>query len=93
MDPICHTLVGAGLARSGLSRRTGFGALTLLVGANLPDVDVLSYLDGPLAELQFRRGWTHGILALAVWPLLLTGAIILLDRLMRRLRRASRSPA
>jgi len=89
MDPICHTLVGAGLARSGLYRRTGFGTLTLLIGANLPDLDVLAYLDGPLAMLQFRRGWTHGILALAVWPFLLTGAVMLLDRLVRRVSRAS----
>lgn len=89
MDPICHTLVGAGLARSGLSRRTAFGTLTLLIGANLPDVDVLSHLDGPLGALQFRRGWTHGVLALAVWPLLLTGAVMLLDRVVRRFTRAS----
>jgi len=47
-------------------------------------VDVLSYFDGPLGELAFRRGWTHGILALAVWPFVLTGAVILLDRLWRR---------
>ena len=93
MDPICHTLVGAGLARTGLSRRTAFGTLTLLIGANLPDVDVLSHLDGPLAELQFRRGWTHGILALAVWPFLLTGAVVLLARLVRHVRPACRSPA
>jgi inner membrane protein len=49
-------------------------------------VDVLAYLDGPLADLSFRRGWTHGILALALWPLVLTGAVILLDRLWRRMR-------
>jgi inner membrane protein len=56
------------------------------VGANLPDVDVLAHLDGPLADLAFRRGWTHGILALAVWPFVLTGAVILLDRVWRRAR-------
>lgn len=56
---------------------------------NLPDVDVLAYFDGPLADLQFRRGWTHGILALALWPFVLTAAIVLLDRLARRLTRAS----
>jgi inner membrane protein len=55
-----------------------------VVGANLPDVDVLSYLDAPLGDLAFRRGWTHGILAMAVWPFVLTGAVILLDRLWRR---------
>jgi inner membrane protein len=63
--------------------------VTLLIGANLPDVDVLAYLDGPLADLQFRRGWTHGVLALALWPFLLTGAVLLLDRVVRGLTHAS----
>ena len=78
IDPVCHTLVGAGLARSGLARRTALGTTTLLIGANLPDVDVLAYFWGPAADLAFRRGWTHGILALALWPFVLTGAMLLL---------------
>jgi inner membrane protein len=52
-------------------------------------VDVLAYLWGPGADLAFRRGWTHGVLALALWPLVLTGAMMLMDRALRRLRRAS----
>ena len=60
-----------------------------MIGANLPDVDVLAYLWGPGADLAFRRGWTHGVLALALWPFLLTGAMLLLDRGLQRLRRAS----
>jgi inner membrane protein len=30
-----------------------------------------------MADLQWRRGWTHGVLALGVLPLLLTGALLL----------------
>jgi inner membrane protein len=52
-------------------------------------VDVLAYLWGAGADLAFRRGWTHGVLALALWPFLLTGAMMLLDRALRRLQRAS----
>jgi inner membrane protein len=52
-------------------------------------VDVLAYFWGPEADLAFRRGWTHGILALVLWPFLLTGAMVLLDRGLRSLRRAS----
>lgn len=80
--------MGAGLARSGLGRRTALGTATLLIGANLPDIDVLAYLDGPAADLSFRRGWTHGVPALIVLPFLLTGAMLLLDRLVRRLNHA-----
>jgi len=76
------------MARSGLARRTALGTVTLLLGANLPDLDVLAYLDGPNADLGFRRGWTHGVLALALLPVVLTAAMLGLDGLIRRLRRA-----
>lgn len=76
------------MARSGLARRTALGTATLLIGANLPDIDVLAYFDGPGADLAFRRGWTHGIPALIVLPFLLTGAMLLLDRAIRRAGRA-----
>jgi inner membrane protein len=46
-------------------------------------------LDGPAGDLAFRRGWTHGILALAVLPVLLTGGVLLVDRLVRRASRSS----
>jgi len=88
IDPVCHTLVGAALARSGLGHRTALGTATLLIGANLPDIDVLAYLDGPAADLAFRRGWTHGIPALVALPFLLTGAVICFDRIVRRMGRA-----
>ncbi len=92
MDPVTHTLVGAALARSGLERRTGLATATLLIGANLPDVDVVSYAWGSTTALGFRRGLTHGVLGVAVLPLLLTGAIVLWDRWFRRRRAAGGRP-
>jgi len=86
MDPLCHTLVGAALASTGLERKTRFGRATLILGANLPDVDVASYAWGETAALGFRRGTTHGILALIVLPLLLAGAMALAGRLSRPAR-------
>ncbi len=81
MEPLAHTLVGAALAQTGLGRRTRFGTAALIIGANLPDVDAVTYfLDGDLA-LCVRRGWTHGLLALAALPLVLTGALVLLGRI------------
>jgi inner membrane protein len=55
-------------------------------------VDVLAYFWGPAADLAFRRGWTHGILALALWPFALTGGMLLVDRGIRRVRRTSPPP-
>ena len=85
MDNVCHTLAGAALAESGLARRTALGYATLLVAANLPDLDVLSFIGGPAASLEWRRGWTHGVVALAVLPVALTVVVVLLDLLFRKL--------
>jgi inner membrane protein len=94
MDNLCHTLVGAALGEAGLKRRTPLGMGTLLVGANLPDVDAYAYAfsDSPTA-LAFRRGWTHGILAMAVLPVVLAGAMTAFDRTVRRRRRTEHPPA
>jgi inner membrane protein len=80
MDNLCHTLVGAALAQSGLKRRSPLGMATLVIGANLPDVDVISLAWGSTAGLAFRRGWTHGVLALPLWPFVLAAAVVLFDR-------------
>ena len=84
MDNIAHTLAGLALAEAGLKRRTALGTATLAIAANLPDVDALIYVfgDGPDA-LAFRRGWTHGPIAMVVLPLLLTVAMVGWDRAFR----------
>lgn len=71
MDPICHTFVGASLAGTRLGDRSWGAKATLIVAANLPDVDVVSLAWGQNASMAWRRGWTHGVLAIAVAPMLL----------------------
>lgn len=71
MDPLTHTLVGASLAATRLGATTRRATVALVVGANLPDLDVLSYFAGSDAALGFRRGWTHGVLALVILPAVL----------------------
>lgn len=85
MDNVTHTLVGWAMAESGLKRTTALGAATLIVGANLPDVDAFVYAVGSGTQaLALRRGWTHGILAMMVLPLLLAAGVLAWDRLTRR---------
>jgi inner membrane protein len=87
VDNLCHTLVGAALGEAGLARRKPLATATLLIGANLPDVDAFTYafLDGP-TSLAFRRGWTHGILAMAALPVALAAAMVGWDQMVRRRR-------
>jgi inner membrane protein len=89
VDNLCHTLVGAACAEAGLKRRTRFATAALLVAANLPDIDVLVFATG-MPSVAFRRGWTHGVIAQVLLPVLLTGACLLADRL--RPRRADDEP-
>ena len=80
MDPLAHTLFGAALAEAGLRRIARGATAALLVGANLPDVDGLAYFWGPDAGLYARRGWSHGLLAMVLLPLLLTAALLAWQR-------------
>lgn len=93
MDPVSHTLMGAALAKAGLERRTPLAVPTMLIGANLPDVDVAAYRWGETFALTFRRGWTHGVLALALLPIILTALMLAWDRWVRRARSPAAAPA
>jgi inner membrane protein len=89
MDNICHTLVGIALGEAGLKRTTRFGTAALVIASNLPDVDVLVFAtDTP--SVSFRRGWTHGVGAQIMLPILFTGVLWLLGR--RRARAGDGSP-
>ena len=90
MDPLTHTLLGANLASTRLRDTTRLATAALVIGANLPDVDsILYYIGRQDLALGFRRGWTHGVLALAVLPFLQTALLLLYDRLRPAARRAS----
>ena len=94
MDPLTHTLVGANLASTRLGEKSRFATAALVIGANLPDVDSILYFTGhdDLA-LGFRRGWTHGILALVVLPVMLAVILLAWDRLRPHpLRKAAGLP-
>lgn len=86
MEPLAHTLVGAAIAESRLGKTTPLAAATLLVGANLPDLDVACYAVSADFALAHRRGWTHGVLAWVVLPLVMTAAVLAYDRWWRRQR-------
>ena len=72
MDNLAHTLIGIGVARSGLSRRFGPGTtVTLAIASNLPDVDVLWTIFDPWDRFMLRRTHSHAIVALPVLASLL----------------------
>jgi inner membrane protein len=67
LDNLAHTLIGIGVARSGLSRRFGAGTTaTIALASNLPDLDVLWTIVDPWDRFMMRRTHTHAIVALPV---------------------------
>ena len=83
MDNFCHTLVGAAIGEAGLKRRTRYGNATLMIAANLPDLDVISFLTD-VNPISFRRGWTHGVLAQLVLPVAFAGVMYAIGRFRPR---------
>lgn len=94
MDNLTHSLVGAVLGQMGLKTRTGLAMPTLIIAANLPDVDAACAVYGTLS-LPMRRGITHGPIALVLLPILLWALMIGFDRWQgkRGKRPADRPPA
>jgi inner membrane protein len=79
MDNLTHSLAGAVLGQMGLKRKTGLAMPTLIIAANLPDIDAWTTVWG-IESLAMRRGLTHGPIALLVLPLLLWAAMLAYDR-------------
>lgn len=79
MDNLTHTLAGATLAKAGFDKYTPRALSTLMIASNFPDIDVAVFATNTL-PMSFRRGWTHGVLAMAVLPAVLAGVMYALDR-------------
>ena len=84
MDNLTHSLAGAVLGQIGLKKKTGLGMATLIIAANIPDIDAFATLAGGHQHLAFRRGITHGPIALLLLPILLTGIMIAFDNWQAR---------
>jgi inner membrane protein len=80
MDNITHTLTGLALANAGLNRKTRFATAALVIGSNLPDIDVLWSMGGGAKYLEYHRGITHSILGAAVLAISLAGTIYFLGK-------------
>lgn len=79
MDNLTHSFAGALLAQMGLKKLSGRATSTLVIAANIPDIDAVASLLGT-QSLAIRRGITHGPIALLLLPLLLTGLVLAWNR-------------
>jgi len=79
LDNFTHSLAGWALGQAGLKSQTRKGLAALILGANMPDIDV--FFGGVGWEpLAMHRGFTHSLLGgVVVMPPLLFGLLWLLD--------------
>src|SRR2546425_11547494 len=92
MDNLTHTLTGVALSQAGLNRKTRFATLALVIGSNLPDVDIVTRLAGSATYLKYHRGITHSVLGVIVLSALLAGAIYYLGGAARPPKKRDTTP-
>jgi inner membrane protein len=66
MDNLTHSLVGLMLGRA-----SGKRVAMMVIAANIPDIDIVSWAGGTLTYLEMHRGIAHSLLAAPVWALIL----------------------
>jgi len=80
LDNLTHSLVGWTLGQAGLKTKSRKGLAALILGANMPDIDVFLG-HAPWDPLAIHRGFTHGLFGgVLVMPPILAGLLWLLDR-------------
>ena len=80
MDNLTHSLTGWALGQAGLKSKSRKGLAALILGANMPDIDVF-FGNAPWDPLAIHRGFTHGLVGgIVVMPPILAGLLWLLDR-------------
>src|SRR3990170_3205497 len=79
VDNITHSLTGWALGQAGLKTQTRKGLAVLILGANMPDVDVFFGWVG-WEPLAMHRGFTHGLVGgVLLMPPMLAGLLWRLD--------------
>lgn len=80
MDNLTHTMTGVLLARGGLRRAAPLATLTLALGANAPDIDIVTGWRGSITYLHYHRGFTHALAGLPLVAALVTVVVWLAGR-------------
>ncbi|HEV3037945.1 MAG TPA: metal-dependent hydrolase [Candidatus Angelobacter sp.] len=92
MEPITHFLTGACISRAGLNRKTGLATLTLVLAAEGPDIDAVSYLGGSVNGLQHHRGITHSFVGAPFIAAITIGVVYGIYRLILKSGKQTKLP-
>ena len=85
-------LTGACMGRSGLNRTTSLATITLVIAAEIPDLDILWYLRGPISGFAHHRGFTHTLLGSPLMAALVVLAVYGIHQMQRARGSGGSSP-
>ena len=85
MEPITHFLTGACLSRSGLNRKTALATTTLVLAAEAPDLDMLTYFRGSVYGFAHHRGITHSLVGIPLMAAVTVGLVYAVYRIAKRI--------
>jgi inner membrane protein len=80
MDPLTHLLTGAVLSRAGFNRKAAYATAAMTIAAEVPDIDALWSLKGPIAAFEHHRGWTHAFIGIPFEAAVVVGLFWLFHR-------------
>lgn len=75
MEPVTHFLTGACLARAGFNRKAAYATLAMTLAAEMPDLDVVWGVGGPVVAFEHHRGITHTFLGLPFEAAVVVGVV------------------
>jgi inner membrane protein len=81
LDNLTHSLVGLFLARAGLKNVTPRGTAIMVLAANAPDFDAVSWFGRGDTYIHWHRNITHSLIAIPFMALLSVAIVWLFDRL------------
>ena len=80
MDNVTHTLTAVAISQTGLNRKTRFATLTVILGANAPDIDIVAGLQDGTTYLKYHRGITHSLVGIIAMAVILWGVMSWAER-------------
>ncbi len=72
------------MGRAGLNRKTALATLTITLGAEAADLDVLGRVKGPAFSFAHHRGFTHSFLGVPMVAAVVVGFVYLVWRVRKR---------
>ena len=80
MENLTHSLTGLMMSRAGLNSISPRATALLVIAANAPDVDIVSWFGGSLTYLDYHRAHTHSIVMAPLTALLPVALVALFTR-------------